>query len=122
MQTESRTKQTCLFFMPRRRLSYPKIMQTESRTKQTCLFFMPRFRLSYLKIMQTESRKKQTCLFFYAEEQLILSKDNANRVAGVHVVLQIASLLSYALWGHLLAAWVHFVPQIYFVNLGCTSA
>ena len=40
VQGESRTKQTCLFFIPSRRLSYVKIVQGEGRTKQTCLFFM----------------------------------------------------------------------------------
>ena len=52
VQTESNTKQACLFLLPRCRLSYLKIVQTESNTKQARLFLLPRCRLSYLKKLQ----------------------------------------------------------------------
>ena len=58
MQTERRTKQIHLFFMPRCSLSYQKIMQTERRTKQIHLFFMPRCSLSSQKIMQNPIKKR----------------------------------------------------------------
>ena len=45
---------------------------------QACLQAMPRCSLSYTKIMQTESRDA-SLLASYAEVQLILCKDNANR-------------------------------------------
>jgi len=41
---------------------------------------MPRLSLAYAKIMQIESRIIQVLLERYAEMQLSLCKDNANRV------------------------------------------
>ena len=58
VQTESNTKQACLFLLPRCRLSYLKIVQTESNIKQAYLFLLPRCRLSLYK----KQKKSPRCL------------------------------------------------------------
>ena len=65
--------------MPRCSLSYAKIMQIESRIAKLRLSVMPRCSLSYAKITQIESRIAKHKFERYAEMQLILCKDNANR-------------------------------------------
>ena len=55
-----------------------KINNANESREQACLRALPRCSLSYAKIMQTESRTS-SLLERYAEVQLILCKDNANK-------------------------------------------
>ena len=65
METDGRTKQVSLLFMPRRILYYAKIVQGECRTKQTCLFFMPSRSLSYQNIAKVGSKTKKEPVHFF---------------------------------------------------------
>ena len=61
VQTESNTKQACLFLLPRCSLSYLKIVQTN--TKQARLFLLPRCSLSFCKIRFKRSHQAQIHYF-----------------------------------------------------------
>ena len=57
---------------------FAKIVQTESNTKEACLFLLPRCRLFYLKIVQTESIQNKLACFYYRGAAYLYIKNNKN--------------------------------------------